>query len=310
LWKCYELKFKAKSPIHIGYGSKLGIINRTRYYIPGKTIWGAVTAILAREGMEDYKPNIYKNVGNFVKKHMIFSYFYPLKDENVLYPNYTDNGFGFGKKNNESFLMSKEEFERDFITSYVSTAIDKSSKTAEEGSLHEFELIKDKSNGKETIFAGYLFAKEGAISNGNYSVKFSENGPFIETKDQNFPLFDAIRNVQVGGERNYGFGWFELCEKKEINKPNLYNSNMIVNLTDLSLEDDIHIALAHVNTKNLNLTDIRGDLEPLVGREWNSGGAGQKVSDAKICLTPGTKFNSESKIKIGCYGLWNNRIPK
>ena len=260
--------------------------------------------------MENYNPNIYKNVGDFVKKHMIFSYFYPLKDENVLYPNYTDNGFGFGKKNNENFLMSKEEFERDFITSYVSTAIDKSSKTAEENSLHEFELISP------VKFIGYLFTdvKENENYNGEetsiFINKLKKDSIALKIENEKIQLFDSISNIQVGGERNYGFGWLELCEKKEINKPTLYNPNMIVNLTDLSLENDIHIALAHVNTENLNLTDIRGDLEPLVGREWNSGGAGQKVSDAKICLTPGTKFNSKSKIKIGCYGLWNNRIPK
>jgi len=310
LWKCYEIKFNAKSPIHIGYGSKLGIINRTRYYVPGKTIWGAVTATLAREGMENYNPDIYEGVGYFVRKHMIFSYFYPLKDENVLYPNYTDNGFGFGKKDNENFLMSKEEFERDFITSYVSTAIDKSSKTAEESSLHEFELISP------VKFIGYLFTdvKENKEYNkGETSIsigRLEKDEILLKIENKGIQLFDSIKNMQVGGERNYGFGQVELCEKKEINKPILYSSNMIVNLDDLSIENDDYLALAHVNTKNLNLNGIKGDLEPLVEREWNSKGAGQNVSDPKICLTPGTKFSSESKIKIECYGLWNNKITK
>lgn len=305
MWKCYKIKFKTKSPVHIGYGSKLGIINRTRYYIPGKTIWGAVTAILARKMMNNYDANIYRTVGDLVKKNLIFSYFYPTKEETVLYPNYTKDGVGFGSENNEKFVLTKEKFEKEFITSYVSTALDKVSKTAEDGSLHEFELIKNKSNGKETIFTGYLFAKEGNI--GNYSVTLSEDSPFIETKDQNFPLFNAIKNIQVGGERNYGFGRLKLCEKKEINNSNLYNSNMIVNLNDLSVENDGYMALAHVNTENLNLTDIKGDLEPLVGREWGSKGAGQNITNPKICLTPGTKFKS-TKVKIGHFGIWNNRI--
>jgi hypothetical protein len=164
----------------------------------------------------------------------------------------------------------------------------------QEGSLHEFELIKDK-NGKETIFTGYLFAKEGNI--GDYSVTLSEDNPFIETNDQNFSLFGAIKNIQVGGERNYGFGWLELLPEdiKQRNK-NIYGSGISIDLSNnLTLNTDDYLALAHVERGNSNLTDIRGDLEPLVGREWNSKGAGQKVSDAKICLTPGTKFNSESK---------------
>ncbi|MEN4006627.1 MAG: RAMP superfamily CRISPR-associated protein [Methanobacteriaceae archaeon] len=129
MWKCYELKFKAKSPIHIGYGSRLGIINRTRYYIPGKTIWGAVTAILARKLMDNYNKELYEIVGDLVKENLIFSYFYPSREETVFYPNYTTEGFGFGSKDYEKFVLAKEEFEKEFITSYISTALEKSSKT-------------------------------------------------------------------------------------------------------------------------------------------------------------------------------------
>jgi len=303
LWKCYEMKFKAKSPIHIGYGSKLGIINRTRYYIPGKTIWGAVTAILARKLMNNYDKELYGIVGDLVKENLIFSYFYPSREETVFYPNYTTEGFGFGSKENGKIVLTKEKFEEEFITSYISTALKKSSKTAEDSSLHEFELIKDKSNGKETIFTGCLFVKEGNI--GDYSVNFSEDKPFIETKDQSFSLFDTIKNIQTGGERNYGFGWLELQDPKiKLDHVNLYSSDISVDLKDLSLNSNEFSALAHVE-KNSNIKNIKGDLEPLVGREWNKRGAGQNINNAKICLTPGSKFKS-MKIKIGHFGIWNN----
>lgn len=302
MWKCYELKFKVKSPIHIGYGSKLGIINRTRYYIPGKTIWGAVTATLAREAMEGYEPKLYEDVGDFVKKHMIFSYFYPLKDKSVLYPNYTDNGFGFG--NNKDFV-SKEEFERDFVSSYISTAIDKCSKTAEETSLHEFELISPDG------LLGYLFVD--LKENKDYNISFVEIGEKeINLKINNnlVKVFDSIETIQVGGERNYGFGQLELQKKKirEKNNPvNLYESDVSVDLNDLTLETT-NLALAHVDIKNLNFENFKGDIEPLVGREWDksssSKGVGQCISDPKICSSPGSKFSSKNEIKIRYYGVW------
>jgi len=254
--------------------------------------------------MNYYDAGIYGKIGELVKENLIFSYFYPAERKSVLYPNYTKDGFGFGSKGDERFLLTKEEFEKEFITSYVSTALDKSSKTAEDGSIHEFELIKGKSNGKETIFVGYLFAKEGNI-NGDYSVEFSQDKPFIK-KNYNFPLFDVINNIQVGGERNYGFGWLELQDSPvELDRVNLYDSDVFVDLNDLILNSDKFIALAHVDTKNLELDKIKGDLEPVIGRKWdNERGAGQNLSNALICLIPGTKFKPNLEIKIRDFGMW------
>ena len=309
-WRCYELRFKAKSGIHVGY-RKLGMINQTRYYILGKTMWGAVTAILSRNIMEKYNPEDYKKMGEFVKEHLIFSYFYPTLNDQPMYPNYDNKkGLVFGED------KTKEEFEKEFVSSYVSTAVDPSSRTAEDGSLHEFEYIKH-----ETEFVGHLFANDG---NG---IRFENNSILINALDdnvkltQNISLFDTIKQIQVGGERNYGFGWLELVpdidkkEKQDKVKVDIYNSKVKVNLKEnLTLEttgDGTELtALAHVNIENLNFESIRGDIEPFLGREWENGknkkGAGQKISDPKICLTPGTKFQLKEniKIEINAHGTW------
>ncbi|PKP54662.1 MAG: hypothetical protein CVT90_00070 [Candidatus Altiarchaeales archaeon HGW-Altiarchaeales-3] len=304
-WKCYELKFRARSPIHIGY-RKLGMINQTMYYIPGKTMWGAVTAILTRSIMEKYNAKDYETMGEFIRKNLIFSYFYPALNSQVMYPRYdNEKGLSFGD-------ITKEEFENKFISSYVSTAVDPASRTAEDSSLHEFEYIKP-----DTEFVGYLFANDG---NG---IRFKNNSILIDALDndvklnQSISLFDAIKQIQVGGERNYGFGWIELVckESKNRSEVNLYdsNSNVKVNLNDnLTLkptwEDTTLTALAYMN-QNINFESINGDMEPFVGREWNEKGAGQKISNPIICLTPGTKFklkDGKHKIKIGHYGIWEN----
>ncbi len=302
-WKCYELKIKAKSPIHIGYGSQLGIVSRTRYYIPGKTMWGAVTAILSRNIMESYDAEIYKKIGEFVKNHLIFSYFYPVtKANNVLYPNYTDEGLKFGG-------MSKEEFEREFITSYLSTALDKGSSTAEEGSLHEFELISP------VEFTGYLFTdleKNHASAMLPFFVKEADEEEIIvQLKGEDVEIFDAIREIQVGGERNYGFGWLNLNEQP-IETDEIFAKYRIELNSDypgVEVKKEM-VALSHVLMDgNERIEWIKGDIEPLVGREWDDEkgkGAGQKISDVKICLTPGTRFGlkEDEKIKIGELGIW------
>lgn len=300
-WKCYELRFKAKSGIHIGY-RKLGIINQTRYFIPGKTMWGAVTAILSRRFMKNYNAKIYEKIGEFVKNHLKFSYFYLVNCGKVLYPKYDEKGLLFGDS------TTKEEFENEFIYSYVSTAVDPASKTAEDGSLHEFEYIKP-----NVEFCGYLFANDG---NG---IRFGDNTFLINASNddvkltQDISLFNIIEKIQVGGERNYGFGWLELkykkfCSSKEVE---MYDSKIKIDLNDLTLkkfESNEIIALSHVAIDNLNFESIRGDIEPFVGREWaEEKGAGQKISDVKICLVPGTKIKLKDDVtlKIGEYGIWS-----
>lgn len=308
-WNCFELKFQAKSPIYIGYGTQIGIVNRTRYYLLGKTIWGAVTAILSRNIMERYNAKIYEKVGECVKNNLIFSYFYHIRNKKeVLYPNYTDEGLKYGN-------LTSRDFEKEFISSYVSTAIDISSRTADEGSLHEFEFISPKVNKEEVCFKGYLFAKNGIIQKFcDKYLKILEDGIFIEGNNQNTSLFDLIKNLQIGGERNYGFGWLEIIKLKPIN-----DNDEIFKKYKVNLKTKYHpeiktkngneiIALSHVNIDNIEnrIEYIKGDIEPLVGREWNEKGAGQKPEFSCVALVPGTKFRlkDDVKIKIGDYGIW------
>lgn len=291
-WQCYELKFKAKSPIYIAYGAKLGIVNRTRYYIPGRTMWGAVTAILSRGIMGSYDSEIYRKIGEFVKNKLVFSYFY-VKSGDILYPNYTEEGLKFGD-------MNKEKFEKDFISSYVSTAIDKTSRTAEEGSLHEFELISP------VEFVGYLFTdlKENH-GNTKYGVpifvkEISDEKIKVEIEGKDIEIFEAIKKIQVGGERIYGFGKLELI-REEIGQ-----RNRLFGEYDLILDENrprikADIALSHVRGFE-KLRNIKGDMEPLVWREWGKNGAGQDIKFGNVALVPGSRFDL-AEMEIGDFGI-------
>lgn len=316
MWECYKLRFKIVSPIHVGYGSKLGVINKTRYYIPGKTMWGAVTASFTRELMElteNYDSELYNVVGQFIQKNMIFTYFYPLTGKNILYPHWTDEGFGFGKKNKDgTFLISKEEFEREFISSYISTAINKTSKTARDESLHEFEIITPKSP-KALEFRGYLFIDKEEVNKDNkmdlFIKELKKDEITLKKGDKSLNLFESIKKLQVGGERNYGLGWLELQDHSicKSNKVNLYDSGVYVDLNDLSINLDGSVTLAHVKL-NSELKEVKGDLEPLTGRRWDKEkGPGKNCDDdVEICLTPGTRF--KSKVKISDFGVWEYSV--
>lgn len=306
-WKCYELNYKAKSAVHIGYGSQLGIVSRTRYYLPGKTMWGAVTAVLSRRIMERYDSGIYNKIGEFVKNHLIFSYFYPVKGTDMLYPHYTEEGLGFGSKGDKEFVMSKEEFEKELISSYVSTALDKTSRTAEEGSLHEFELISP------VEFVGYLFTNlEKNHGNTSYGIPiFVREGEEakieVEIKGEKVEIFEAIKELQVGGERSYGFGKLELKDTEIKQRERVFKRYEVV-LDAERPRITAEIALAHVMIKDDKgeyldtLANIHGDIEPLVWREWSERGTGQKPQFGGIALVPGSRFDLNA-MEIGPYGI-------
>lgn len=280
-------------------------------------MWGAVTAVLSRKIMgSSYKPKIYQKMGDFVRDHLIFSYFYLHNSSSVLYPNYTEDGFGFGEEGADKYALSEDEFERKFISSYTSTALDKTSSTAEEGSLHEVELItdKDKESGENVELTGYLFTdleeNRGYVDNElPVSIEnMGDEGIDLIINNVEFEVFNTIKKIQVGGERSYGFGWLEL-EDTSKEEEQVFGKEVDLSTEKPRIESEValsHVVVKDKNENHLNeIKEIKGDLEPLVGREWREKkGAGQKVSAAKICLVPGTRFKGKSGIMIGEYGLW------
>jgi hypothetical protein len=284
-WNCYKLTLEAKSPIHIGYGAKLGIVAKTRYYILAKHVWAALTNVLAQKHNENYK-----TVGDALKMHNRFSYFYIKQGDTVLAPKYADSeGLKFGN-------LSVEAFEQQFISSFGATAIEKTQKSAEDGSLHEVEFIKPVTMGKPVLFEGYLFSDSKQIQIGSKSLDVQQLKGL---------------EIQVGGERSYGFGKvkivdivgtitvFDDFEAELNNEPTLKTKQ----------SNDKFYACAHVMTDGTSniIKSICGDLEPLVGREWCSkSGAGRYIPPAEICYVPGTQITPSQpiEVKITKDGLW------
>jgi len=303
VWNCYLSVFRAKSPVHIGY-RQIGILKTTRYYITGRAMWGAITANLTRALFENPSPEDYRTVGNFVRKNIRTTYFYPaikktdienpeewseieVKDYFVFLPNYI-NGLRFGK-------ILKEEFEQIFIGSFVSTALESTTKTAEEGSLHEFEFIKDKVKIGESVanvyWVGYLFIKEDELE--GIKIESCNGGDVaISIGTTKRYLRNIIDQLYVGGERNYGLGRLKLLELTKETGSIFGRYSIELNDENPILKnlDEESVAISHVKLDGLELE--LGEIEPVVGLEWSAKGAGQEVSKAEICATPGSKLKS------------------
>jgi hypothetical protein len=298
----YELQFEAQSPVHIGY-RKIGTLKTTRYYITGKAMWGALTALITRSLYENPQNEDYKTIGEFVKENIKTTYFFPKVTNTVYYPEYSEKGIEYGGQ-------SKSEFERKFIYSRVGTAIDTTG-TAEDRSLHETEYIRDTVRDNNIItkvhWVGYCIVEEKE-AHGLKITELNEKDFFIESETDNKILFsDCIQTLTVGGERNYGFGKLHLKSMKKSEK-----------IFDKECEDEkliSRIALGHVRYEPDQDVEYLGDIEPVVGRDWsshdndnntsknNNRGTGQKSTFCDICFVPGTSFEDNHKFEIGEYGI-------
>jgi hypothetical protein len=319
-FQAFKLIYQAKNPINIGY-HKLGFIQRTRYYITGRNMWGTITSNLARclkydamkalpETDETPLERHYKNIGtNLVNKDIYVSYFYPsiVGEESLilLMPKFTNEGIIYGK-------YSIGEFERLFIRSFGETAIEPACNTAEEGSLHETEyiapVIEEDNQQKQVYFVGYIFVKEG-LKHEDQTIGFNEG--IIKIKD-------VVREILVGGERKYGFGRLVLDDDKtkKINDKDSFmfdvGTRLILNDTEVRVEIEKDCPIpAHLDIETK--VQMKGDIEPLVGREWGEVtgsdgkiivGAGQKITDARICWVPGSIMEETRILEIGPYGIF------
>ncbi len=273
-WQMYRVTLRLLSPLHIGY-IKQGNLQRTRPYVTGRALWGALTARLTR----DSGSNDYQHTGEQVNSSLALSYFFPStkQDEVTRFP-----------------WNNPDEFAWRYLNTYASTALDYSHNTALEGSLHETEYIAPVTREGEPVYlVGFIFEKNGC--------------PLMNWQD-------AMNRLQLGGERTYGWGRVRLEKLEKLQEPQRFWTGWQAHLGGtrpiLQANDGISsYAYAHVQADGVQ---AHGTLEPLVGRETqNTNQHGETLSQAVICWQPGALFQSTT-LQIGYYGVWeasNNNTP-
>jgi len=280
------LKYKALSPLHIGYGRRLGIINQTRYFIPGINIWAGLSVNLVQKLMRTYNSEVYVKAGNFIKENFLITNFYPVIDNSVCLPQFKKEGFYYGP-------YSKYEFESIVLDSYTSTALQM--KTAEEGSLHEIEFLKNKIK-VENIYLDLQF--EGYIGIKNDQVL--QEDLKLHYEDRSLPLLEIVKDISIGGERKYGFGRLTLSENPQ--KTEKFWEEFKIEGSKITIDKDKATPFYIKITNNFNKRFI-GDIEPIISRLWidspsNKTGSGQEVKKYGVCIVPGSLVKKEIRIDL------------
>lgn len=290
VWKVYKVVFRMEAPLHSGW-IRVGNIQRTRLFVTARTVWGALTARITRIlGNENYNA-----IGESTNKHLRTSYFYPCFDregKEIATPVYQSGNLCYDVN---KYKLLSEEMERMLVTSYASTAIDSSTLGASYGSLHEIELLNHR-----TIYG---------IDKGDFLVNAGNNvyltGYIFESDKLPSELkevwYRALKEIQLGGERAYGFGRLHL-ENSFDNISDVFGCEVLTDRNDpvIKLNSNSPI-LAHAITDN----NLQGVAEPFVCRETDSttGRFGEKHS-VNICWTPGSTLDKDETFKISDFGLW------
>jgi len=265
--------------MHIGR-AKIGNIQRTRPYVTGRVLWGALTLRLTRDRFRGQGPATqfgqYDGVGKEIHTHLAFTYFYPA----------TDYGGGVIR------WPWGEGFRSRFLSTYASTALSYPQQSADEGTLHEVEFISPRTldSGEQVYLVGYVFAQEGAPD-----------------------WQPALGRLQLGGERGYGWGRVEpVGDPDLLDEKSLFGGQYTVELDDqwpvLTAGENARL-LAHALAFRVEgrkpIQGVQGEIEPLVGRETAPDGRfGVQISEARICYAPGGKVEAGTQVRIGPYGIW------
>ncbi len=185
--KWHKLIYKQVQPIHIGQG-RFGVLGETRIFIPGWTMWGALTKAynLQVEAKLNENQGLFEEISNF----------FPATDtagENILLPKFQNGEFYLGN-------FSEQEFRAKFCGVVQSTAVMPISRQAMDASLHEIEVIYPKMKNEvkdasdiyidQLYWVGYVKV-EGEIS-------------------------DFLTKIFVGGDRRYSLGLMEFISKQEV----------------------------------------------------------------------------------------------
>jgi len=307
-WLYLPLTYRVLGPVHIGYRS-VGIIDRTRYYVPAKNLWAAVTANLTPQLHPNPQANDYQTVGKLVQQHLRFSYFFlaarsvekPLTTLKFYLPQYQQGLTIYCEYPDGDEVDIKALF----VSSYVSTALDYSHHAAAANLLHEIEYLQPhvqiRDDCCETHLVGGVWVALGANPSGVEIQK--QEGKILVN---GLPALDLLT---VGGERGYGFGRLELTTN--------HTDHLKLGIWEIQERDPTGLCikppersariLAHVKYEIGK--DYDGILEPIVGRDWDTRkGAGRLLSGGGVYVAPGGCCPSSSTYAVDGWGFWVARL--
>jgi hypothetical protein len=280
-WQLYRWVWQLEAPVQIGV-SPAGILNRTRLYVPARTMWGALTAELARRKSASFPE--YSSEGDRLRRQTRLSYLFPAqrvgRQWQAWLPRYEWGEGLLWRREDGVHQLPGAQFQRWLIITRPGTAIDPDSDTAAEGALREREAINlwslwgEAGDPQPVALVGHLFLADDA--------------------DQD--VLD-IEELFIGGDSHYGLGRIRKVEcsdaREFFGKPVHLKGNHPVVTTD-------HL-LAHALQGQD--ADLLGALEQLVVWEYN------EFKTGLLTWVPGSRFGSASPLwHIRDDGLWERMV--
>lgn len=269
----YKLVFKQNQPIHIG-SARWGVVNETEIFIPGWTMWGALT--------KAYNQYSKSELSNNQELFETITCFYPSFEENgdnALFPKYENGSFYLGKE------YSEDKFRYEFTDTFVSTAIVPGLRSAKDESLHEIEILLPQSK-KEKKSLYWI----GVLGINNDLPSFIKKG----------------LNIYIGGDIKYGFGELQL-----ISSPTELKDNNT--LKEWNIDDNGYLNLDD-NTKNIKQflefsPEIKFEGELKLLAEFDFTKNTPEVKKAGYFIDIGSKINN-NKITNQSYKLVKGKFEK
>ena len=291
-WTAYQVILRLHSPMHIGGYAQIGYLRRTRPYVTGRVLRGALVSRVGRNnpGLHSQDPrDPYRRVSKTFAQYLTFTYFYP------------------ALKNGDDYQVqfhweNEAGFRHRFLSSYTATALDYPQQTAAEGLLHEIEFISPRTldEGKKVYLMGYIFVNEERL------------------KREKYDWPGAFRRLQLGGERGYGWGDVRLESIVPVdNGQRLFDQEITFTLDThrprLTLARGQRL-LAHSPAPN---PILHGKVEPVVGREWRADNKkdphrrhiGQHLAFNNLYFVPGSHLHENTEFAIGEGGYWQPLPP-
>lgn len=254
-WQGFRWSWRLDAPLFVGT-TPAGALNRCRLYVPGKAVWGALTAELTRHERGDSAATAqdYKDVGSQLKRDYRFTYLYPAELSGTSWlawiPKYQEGNGLVWIREDDRGPVSDRRFRRRLLWTRPGTAIDPTTDAVVDGSLRETECLQPywrNEIGHESgpvALVGYVFIRRPQGSAGNAIDRLA-----------------PIRSLLIGGDIRYGLGRLEMERGSMEPATTLFGAALEFD-DDKPLVITDHL-LAHAVCSNDGL--MHGDLEVLGG---------------------------------------------
>jgi len=287
MWHRVPLCFELLSPVHIGFLPNVSgtPVAPSRFYVPGKNLWGAVTESLTPRLFDEARPADFGVVGDCLKRGVRFSYFYLSDGAKVYSPSFRYGDLTWSN-------LSDSEFRTMFAGSRLSTRLGTDG-SAEDSSLHEIEYIRHRIRSPETAvgpayLCGVLWLEDSCEIAGR-SLLVSGGDLLLHPRDPHEPEVDLLEGLVVGGERNYGFGRLKTTPTPDSTHRTLEEWWPADPETEWPIDRPL---LSHMGY-DANIA-FRGDLEIITSREYPThqqqsyAAPGRTIVNAGYYFAPGT----------------------